>query len=93
MQIEQERGGLMIDWALLKNLLDFILEIRNYGGDNYYEDFEHAMLTQTSTYYSRLASEWLLYDSSADYIHKVSHHYIEIVIFIVDILMHSSVAD
>ncbi|GKV18555.1 hypothetical protein SLEP1_g28919 [Rubroshorea leprosula] len=68
--IEQQRGGLMIDWALLKNLLDFLLEIRNYGGDNSYEDFEHAILTQASTYYSRLASEWLLYDSSADYIHK-----------------------
>lgn len=67
---EHERGGADIDLALVKLFLDILLEIRNYGFDNYYFDFENAMFTQTSAYYSRLAAEWLLYDSSASYVQK-----------------------
>ncbi|XP_022720117.1 cullin-1-like isoform X4 [Durio zibethinus] len=69
--INQERDGLQIDWFLLKNVLDIFVEISDYRGVNYYEDFEKIILTEISGYYSRLASEWLLYDSSAEYVQKV----------------------
>ena len=71
MQINQEREGLQIDCILLKNALDIFVEISDYRGVNYYGDFEQIMLTEISGYYSRLASEWLLCDSSAEYVHKV----------------------
>ncbi|XP_021282510.1 cullin-1-like [Herrania umbratica] len=69
--INQERDGLQIDCILLKNVLDIFEEISDYSGVNYYKDFEQIMLTEISGYYSRLASEWLLFDSSAEYVHKV----------------------
>ncbi|XVF31354.1 hypothetical protein REPUB_Repub16aG0138500 [Reevesia pubescens] len=69
--INQEREGLQIDWFLLKNVLDIFVEISDYRGINYYEEFEKIMITEISGYYSRLASEWLLYDSSAEYVQKV----------------------
>ncbi|PPS10270.1 hypothetical protein GOBAR_AA10376 [Gossypium barbadense] len=69
--INQEREGQQIDCVLLKNVLDIFVEISDYKGANYYEDFERIMLTEISGYYSRLASEWLLYDSSAEYVQKV----------------------
>ncbi|MBA0819579.1 hypothetical protein Gohar_028405 [Gossypium harknessii] len=71
MQINQEREGQQIDCVLLKNGLDIFVEISDYKGVNYYEDFERIMLTEISGYYSRLASEWLLHDSSAEYVQKV----------------------
>ncbi|KAK8480421.1 hypothetical protein V6N13_131013 [Hibiscus sabdariffa] len=69
--INQEREGLQIDCELLKNVLDIFVEISDYRGVNYYEDFEHILLTEISGYYSRVASEWLLHDSSAEYVQKV----------------------
>ncbi|KAK8260571.1 hypothetical protein V6Z12_D13G130300 [Gossypium hirsutum] len=69
--INQEREGQQIDCVLLKNGLDIFVEISDYKGVNYYEDFERIMLTEISGYYSRLASEWLLHDSSAEYVQKV----------------------
>ncbi|XWS42400.1 hypothetical protein CRYUN_Cryun16bG0011400 [Craigia yunnanensis] len=69
--VNQEREGLQIDCILLKNVLDIFLEFSDYRGVNYYGDFEQIMLTEISGYYSRLASEWLLYDSSVEYVHKV----------------------
>ncbi|XVF57472.1 hypothetical protein PTKIN_Ptkin06aG0208100 [Pterospermum kingtungense] len=69
--INQEREGLQIDCILLKNVLEIFVELSDCRGVNYYGDFEQIMLTEISSYYSRLASEWLLYDSSAEYVHKV----------------------
>ncbi|KAA3487257.1 cullin-1-like [Gossypium australe] len=69
--INQEREGQQTDCVLLKNVLDIFVEISDYKGVNYYEDFERIMLTEISGYYSRLASEWLLHDSSAEYVQKV----------------------
>lgn len=71
MQINQEREGQQIDCVLVKNVLDIFVEISDYKEVNYYEDFERIMLTEISGYYSRLASEWLLHDSSAEYVQKV----------------------
>jgi hypothetical protein len=39
--------------------------------DHYDNDFEAAMLKDTSAYYSRKASNWILEDSCPDYMLKV----------------------
>ncbi|XP_039002260.1 cullin-1-like [Hibiscus syriacus] len=69
--INQEREGLQIDFVLLRNVLDIFVKISDDRGVNYYEDFEKILLTEISGYYSRVASEWLLHDSSAEYVQKV----------------------
>ncbi|KAK4265730.1 hypothetical protein QN277_026747 [Acacia crassicarpa] len=65
--IDQDREGKHIDRALLKNVLDIFVEI---GMDCYENDFESAMLKDTSSYYSRKASNWILEDSLPDYMLK-----------------------
>ncbi|KAK8545983.1 hypothetical protein V6N13_067227 [Hibiscus sabdariffa] len=70
--INQEREGLHIDSVLLKNVLNIFVEISDHRGVNYYQDFEQILLTEISGYYSRVASEWLLHDSLAEYVQKVS---------------------
>lgn len=71
MQINQERMGLHIDRDLLKNVLLFFMEINKHKGVSYYEDFERTMLEETATYYSQLAQQMLVCDSSEDYMQKV----------------------
>ncbi|KAH1041485.1 hypothetical protein GLYMA_09G046500v4 [Glycine max] len=68
--IDQEREGEQIDRALLKNVLDIFVEIGMGQMDHYENDFEAAMLKDTSAYYSRKASNWILEDSCPDYMLK-----------------------
>ncbi|KAL4345670.1 hypothetical protein AHAS_Ahas11G0301600 [Arachis hypogaea] len=68
--IDQEREGEQIDRALLKNVLDIFVEIGMGQMDHYENDFETAMLKDTSAYYSRKASSWILEDSCPDYMLK-----------------------
>ncbi|CAJ1975981.1 unnamed protein product [Sphenostylis stenocarpa] len=68
--IDQEREGEQIDRALLKNVLDIFVEIGMGQMDHYENDFEVAMLKDTSAYYSRKASNWILEDSCPDYMLK-----------------------
>ncbi|KHN02982.1 Cullin-1 [Glycine soja] len=68
--IDQEREGEQIDRALLKNVLDIFVEIGMGQMDHYENDFEAAMLKDTSSYYSRKASNWILEDSCPDYMLK-----------------------
>ncbi|CAL0309630.1 unnamed protein product [Lupinus luteus] len=68
--IDQEREGEQIDRALLKNVLDIFVEIGMGQMDHYEDDFEAAMLKDTSAYYSRKASNWILEDSCPDYMLK-----------------------
>ncbi|PNY17822.1 cullin-1-like protein [Trifolium pratense] len=68
--IDQEREGEQIDRALLKNVLDIFVEIGMGQMDHYDNDFEAAMLKDTSAYYSRKASNWILEDSCPDYMLK-----------------------
>ena len=70
-KIDQEREGEQIDRALLKNVLDIFVEIGMGQMDHYENDFEAAMLKDTSAYYSRKASNWILEDSCPDYMLKV----------------------
>ncbi|KAF7813662.1 Cullin-1 [Senna tora] len=68
--IDQEREGEQIDRALLKNVLDIFVEIGMGQMDYYENDFEADMLNDTSAYYSRKASNWILEDSCPDYMLK-----------------------
>lgn len=70
-QIDQEREGEQIDRALLKNVLDIFVEIGMGQMERYERDFEDALLKDTSAYYSRKASSWILEDSCPDYMLKV----------------------
>ncbi|KAF1887345.1 hypothetical protein Lal_00040947 [Lupinus albus] len=68
--IDQEREGEQIDRALLKNILDIFVEIGMGQMDHYETDFEDVMLEDTSAYYSRKASNWILEDSCPGYMLK-----------------------
>lgn len=70
-QIDQEREGEQIDRALLKNVLGIFVEIGMGEMEFYENDFEDAMLKDTSAYYSRKASNWIVEDSCPDYMLKV----------------------
>ncbi|KAL4558821.1 hypothetical protein LXL04_037024 [Taraxacum kok-saghyz] len=68
--IDQEREGEVIDRALIKNVVDIYVEI-GMGDMNYYvNDFENDMLSATAVYYSQKASNWIMEDSSSDYMLK-----------------------
>lgn len=69
--IDREREGEQIDQALLRNVLDIFVEIGMGRMDFYEIDFEAAMLRDTSSYYCRKASSWILEYSSPDYMLKV----------------------
>ncbi|XP_062144547.1 cullin-1-like isoform X1 [Alnus glutinosa] len=69
--INQERNGQQFQQDLLKNVLDFFVEIGE-GKIDYYQTFEQVMLEDAASYYSRLASEMLCYKSYTDYIQKVA---------------------
>ncbi|GFP94713.1 cullin-1 [Phtheirospermum japonicum] len=68
--IDQDRVGEQIERSFLKNILDIFVEI-GMGQMNHYEnDFEEAMLKDTSAYYSMKASNWILEDSCPNYMLK-----------------------
>ncbi|CAI9115589.1 OLC1v1016524C1 [Oldenlandia corymbosa var. corymbosa] len=68
--IDQEREGVQIDRALLKNVIDIFVEI-GMGKMECYEDFEAAMLKDTAAYYSRKSSNWIFEDSCPGYMLKL----------------------
>ncbi|GAB4841132.1 hypothetical protein Ancab_021876 [Ancistrocladus abbreviatus] len=68
--IDVEREGGQIDRALLKNVLDVFVENGMGQLECYEKDFEKHMLDETSAYYSRKASSWILVDSCPEYMLK-----------------------
>ncbi|GMY21656.1 cullin-1-like isoform X2 [Fagus crenata] len=68
--INQERNGKQVQQDLLKNVLNFFMEIGD-GKIDCYEMFEQSMLEDAASYYSQLASELLCCMSYTDYIQKV----------------------
>ncbi|KAK4568020.1 hypothetical protein RGQ29_003684 [Quercus rubra] len=70
--INKEREGQQIDRGLLKNVSDFFIEIGSECINCYEMDFEALMLLDTSEYYSRKASKWIVEDSCPDYMLKAS---------------------
>ncbi|XP_059648517.1 cullin-1-like isoform X2 [Cornus florida] len=69
--IGQDRDGKLIDRDLLKNTMTFFMEIGGCGNTSYYDNFEKVMLADSAAYYSQLASNLLICNSSADYVMKV----------------------
>ncbi|GMY16843.1 cullin-1 [Fagus crenata] len=68
--IDKEREGEQIDRALLRNVIDIFVEIGTGQMELYKQDFEAQMLQDSSAYYSRKASNWILVDSCPDYMLK-----------------------
>ncbi|CAN6551100.1 unnamed protein product [Malus baccata var. baccata] len=69
--IHREREGAQIDRALLKNVMDTLVEIKVEGVKTAYEvNFEAHMLRETGVYYSHKASSWIMEDSYSDYMLK-----------------------
>ncbi|PWA56190.1 cullin [Artemisia annua] len=68
--INKEREGEQIDRALLKNVLGLFVEIGKGSMEFYVDDFEAFMIADTSDYYSRKASNWIIEDSCPDYMLK-----------------------
>lgn len=66
--INQDRTENPTDRSLLKCISTFFVEMGNGKDTYYYDDYERAILADTSSYYSRLASEWLALYSCVDYI-------------------------
>lgn len=69
--ISQDRREEPIDRSLLQGLSNFFVENDGPKKGTYYHMFEEKLLTDTSSCYTRIASEWLHSYSSADYILKV----------------------
>ncbi|KAK2631467.1 hypothetical protein EUGRSUZ_L02866 [Eucalyptus grandis] len=68
--IDKEREGEQIDRALLKNILNILVENCKGEMDYYENDFEATLLEDTAAYYSRKASGWISEDSCPDYMLK-----------------------
>lgn len=69
--INREREGEQIDRALLRNIVNFFVEMGMDRLDLYQKDFEAPMLEDTGAYYSRKGSLWILEeDSCPDYMIK-----------------------
>ncbi|CAN6726765.1 unnamed protein product [Malus baccata var. baccata] len=69
--IHREREGAQIDRALLKNVMDTLVEIKVEGVKTAYEvNFESHMLRETGVYYSHKASSWIMEDSYSNYMLK-----------------------
>ncbi|MCL7030497.1 hypothetical protein MKW94_015158, partial [Papaver nudicaule] len=68
--ITQEREGEQIDRALLKNVLDIFVDIGMGNMECYVNDFEKDMLSDTASYYTRKASNWIQEDSCPEYMIK-----------------------
>ncbi|KAE9458994.1 hypothetical protein C3L33_09095, partial [Rhododendron williamsianum] len=66
--INQDRTENPTDRSLLKCISTFFVEMGIGKDTYYYDDYERAILADTSSYYSRLASEWLALYSCVDYI-------------------------
>ncbi|XP_055816728.1 cullin-1-like [Solanum dulcamara] len=69
--VSQDRKEEPIDRSLLQGLSTFFWENGGSEKGTYYYMFEEKLLADTSSCYSRFASEWLLSYSSTDYILKV----------------------
>ncbi|PNW70797.1 hypothetical protein CHLRE_17g734400v5 [Chlamydomonas reinhardtii] len=68
--VEKEREGELVDRALVKNILGIFIELGMSNMDCYEKDFEEYLLTETSAFYRRKASQWIEQDSCPDYMLK-----------------------
>ncbi|KAH7845650.1 hypothetical protein Vadar_004371 [Vaccinium darrowii] len=66
--INQDRTENPTDGGLLKCISSFFVEMGIGNDAHYYDDFERAIVADTSIYYSKLALEWLALYSCVDYL-------------------------
>uniref|UniRef100_A0A2N9EC23 Cullin family profile domain-containing protein n=1 Tax=Fagus sylvatica TaxID=28930 RepID=A0A2N9EC23_FAGSY len=76
--IDKEREGEQIDRALLKNVIDIFVEIGTEQMELYKQDFEAQMLQDSSVYYSRKASNWILAEECLKRERERVSHYLHI---------------
>lgn len=68
--VDKERDGEQIDRALVKDVLDIFVAMGMGSMEQYENDFEAHLLTNTAAFYSRKASVWIEQDSCPDYLIK-----------------------
>jgi len=68
--INQERMGEHIDTDLVKGVIEMFIDLGLGNLDLYTTEFEEAFLPDTSDYYVRQASGWLMEDSFPEYLRK-----------------------
>ena len=68
--IQRDRDGEEIDTSLVKSVLGIYVEMGLNSMEMYENDFEQKMLSETSTFYSHKAAEWINEDSCPEYMQK-----------------------
>ena len=69
--INQERDGEIIDKALIKSIVELYEGIGMGSLDSYSQDLEVELIQSTKEYYSRKREEWIVSDSTPEYLIKV----------------------
>lgn len=70
--IDQERNGtLVVDKALVKEVIGMYVDIGSKSIETYNVDFEAPFIEATSTYYQRVAGGWAQELTTAEYLKKV----------------------
>lgn len=72
LQIDKEREGYLVDYALLKSVLGIFVEIGMGKMEVYQGDFEHFFLLETEIFYKKKAMRWIGEDSCPEYLVKVA---------------------
>ena len=68
--INQERDGEIIDKALIKSIVELYEGIGMGSLDSYSQDLEVELIQSTKEYYSRKREEWIVSDSTPEYLSK-----------------------
>ena len=71
LQIRKDRDEETLNRELLHSIVTFFVDI-GLGDKCYYNNFEKAVLADAASYYSRLASQWLMWYSFTVYGQKVN---------------------
>ena len=68
--IDQERDGNMIEKTIIKTNIELYENIGMGNLDSYTNDFELPLLDQTRTFYAKKREEWIVSDSTPEYLIK-----------------------
>ncbi|KAK4408409.1 Cullin-1 [Sesamum angolense] len=69
--IDREREGEEINKGIVREAIDIYVEIGDGSRKYYVQDFEGAMMTATTAFYSRKALDWITNQTYQDYMLKV----------------------
>ncbi|KAL0370216.1 UNVERIFIED_CONTAM: Cullin-1 [Sesamum angustifolium] len=70
-QIDREREGEEINKGIVREAIDIYVEIGDGSRKYYVQDFEGAMMSATTAFYSRKALDWITNQTYQDYMLKV----------------------